>query len=468
MSLMPIETPGLRRVEEAEFLQPVEHHDGLLEAEAQVAVLHQRLHALLLQQAVDERHVRRQVIVEDHAAHGRVQELLVQLNRLGVRYVLIVVRVRQVDHFAGVAHANRREQFDFARFERHDHFFGRSERAAFALRLRLGLRHVVDAEHHVLRRHRQRIAVGRRQDVVRAEHQHRRFHLRLGRKRNVHRHLVAVEVRVERGAHKRMDADRLAFDERRLERLDAEPVQRRSAVQQHGMLADHVLENVPDDRFLRLDQFLGLLDRGAMAGRFEPVIDERLEELERHLLRQAALVKLQFRSDDDDRAARIVHALAEQVLAEAALLALERVGKRLERAVVRSAQHAAAAAVVEQRVDGFLQHALLVADDHVRRVQLHQLLQPVVAVDHAAIEVVQIGRREAAAVERHQRAQLRRKHRNHVENHPLGLVAALAERFEHLQALRVLDPLLQARIDFHLLAKFSKTAFRRRRGAEAP
>ena len=120
---------------------------------------------------------------------------------------------------------------------------------------------------------------------------------------------------------------------------------------------------------LLLDHFLGLLDGGAVALRFEAVIDERLEQLERHLLRQTALVQLQFGADDDDRAAGIVHALAEQVLAEAALLALERVGQRLERAVVGAAQHAAAAAVIEQRVHGFLQHALFVAHDDVRRVQ---------------------------------------------------------------------------------------------------
>ena len=393
------------------------------------------------------------MIVEDHAADGGVQELLVQVDRLGVRNVLIVVGVGEVDHLAGVAHADRREQFDFAGFERHDDFFARAERAAFALGLRLGLGHVIDAEHHVLRRNGQRIAVRGREDVVRAEHQHRSFHLRFGRKRNVHGHLVAVEVRVERGADERMDADGFSFHEHGLERLNAEAVKRGSAVEKHGMLADHILEDVPDDRFLRFDELLGLLDGGAVAGGFQPVIDERLEKLERHLLRQTALVKLQFRADDDDRAAGVVHALAEQVLAEAALLALERIGERLERAVVGSAQHAAAAAVVEQRVDGFLQHALFVADDHIGRVQLHELLQPVVAVDHAAIEVVQVRGGEAAAVERHQRAQLRRKHRNHVQNHPLGLVAALAERFENLQALGVPDALLQAGIDLHLFAK---------------
>ena len=269
-------------------------------------------------------------------------------------------------------------------------------------------------------------------------------------------HLVAVEVGVEGGADQRVNLDGLAFDQHRLERLNAEAVQRGSAVQQDRMILDDFFENVPNHRVLLLDQFLGLLDGGAMAALLEAVIDERLEQLERHLLGKTALVQLQLGTDHDDRTAGVIDALAEQVLAEAALLALERVGERLERAVVGAAQHAAAAAVVEQRVDGFLQHALFVAHDHVGRVQLDQLLQPVVAVDDAAIEIVQIGGGEAAAIERHQRTQLRRNHREHVENHPLRLVAGLAERFDHAQALGELQLLLLRSLGLHLLADFDR------------
>ena len=157
-------------------------------------------------------------------------------------------------------------------------------------------------------------------------------------------------------------------------------------------------------------------------------VDERLEQFERHLLRQAALVQLELRTDDDDRTARIVDALAEQVLAEAALLALQHVGERLQRTLVGARDDAAAAAVVEQRVDGLLQHALFVADDDVRRAQLDQPLQAVVAVDDAAIEIVQIRRREAAAVERDERAQIRRDDRNDGQDHPFRAVAGLDER----------------------------------------
>jgi hypothetical protein len=170
----------------------------------------------------------------------------------------------------------------------------------------------------------------------------------------VHGHLVAVEVGVERRADQRVDLDGLALDQLRLEGLDAEAVQRRCAVQQHRVLGDDLLEHVPHDRAGALDHALGALDVLRVVEVDQPLHDERLEQLERHLLGQAALVQLELRADDDDRAAGVVDALAEQVLAEPALLALEHVGQRLERAVARTGHRPAAAAVVEQRVDGLL------------------------------------------------------------------------------------------------------------------
>src|SRR5206468_4142751 len=99
--------------------------------------------------------------------------------------------------------------------------------------------------------------------------QHRRFDLRFGRQWNEDRHLVAVEVGVERRADERMDADRLAFDQYWLERLNAEAMQRRRAIEQHGMLADHFLEHVPHFGTLQLDHLFRLLDRGDEAALFE-------------------------------------------------------------------------------------------------------------------------------------------------------------------------------------------------------
>jgi len=50
----------------------------------------------------------------------------------------------------------------------------------------------------------------------------------------VHGHLIAVEIRVEGGAHEWVDLDGFAFHQHGLERLDAEPVQGRRPVQKNG------------------------------------------------------------------------------------------------------------------------------------------------------------------------------------------------------------------------------------------
>jgi hypothetical protein len=335
-------------------------------------------------------------------------------------------------------------------------------------------RQIVQTQHDILRRHDDRLAVRRMQDVVGRHHQHARFELRFQRQWHVHRHLVAVEVGVERRADQRMQLDRLALDQHRLERLDAQAVQGRRAIEQHRMLANDFVEDIPDLGLLLLNELFGLLHRGRQALGVEPRIDERLEQLERHLLRQAALMQLEFRADHDHRAAGIVDALAEQILPEAALLAFEHIGERLQRPLVGAGDDAATAAVVEQRVDRLLQHPLLVADDDVGRAQLDQPLQAIVAVDDAAIEIVEVGRGETAAVERHQRTQVRRNHRHMGQDHPFRLVAGLDERLDQLEPLGELlrlelggrfDDLL-AQVDRHLLEVEGFEHFADRFGAD--
>src|SRR5213076_2766023 len=100
---------------------------------------------------------------------------------------------------------------------------------------------------------------------------------------------------------------------------------------------------------------------------FKLVVDKWLEKLEGHLLRQTALMQLQLGTNYDDRAARIIDALAQQVLAKASLLAFQGSRQGLQGTIVYAAQDAPAPAVIEQCIDGFLQHALLVADNDFRR-----------------------------------------------------------------------------------------------------
>src|SRR6201996_5917131 len=124
-------------------------------------------------------------------------------------------------------------------------------------------------------------------------------------KLQVTRNLVTVEVRVERGADQRVDLDRLALDQLWLEGLDAEAVQRRRPVQQNRVLGDDLLEHVPHDRAGPLHHPLGRLDVLRVVEVNQALHHERLEQLQRHLLGQTALVQLELRADHDDRTAGV-------------------------------------------------------------------------------------------------------------------------------------------------------------------
>jgi hypothetical protein len=143
----------------------------------------------------------------------------------------------------------------------------------------------------------------------------------------VHGHLVTVEVGVERLTHQRVQLNRLAFHQHRLESLNAQSVQGRCAVQQHRVLGDDLFEHIPHLRTLTLHHPLGALDVLRVVEVDEPLHHERLEQLECHQLGQTALVQLELRADHDDRTAGVVDALTEQVLPESALLALEQIAQ---------------------------------------------------------------------------------------------------------------------------------------------
>ena len=211
---------------------------------------------------------------------------------------------------------------------------------------RLG-RDVVAAKRNVLGRGDDRLAAGRRKDVVGCHHQEAGLQLGLDGQRDMHRHLVTVKVGVVGTASQRMQTDGLPLDQGRLKGLDGKPVQGRRTIQQDRVLPGHLLEHVPNLRCLAVDQFLGGTNGVNVAEILEPADDERLKQHERHFLWQTALVQLELGTDHDHRSAGVVHALAEQVLAEAPALALEHVAQRLERTVAGTGHGAAVAAVVE-------------------------------------------------------------------------------------------------------------------------
>ena len=77
--------------------------------------------------------------------------------------------------------------------------------------------------------------------------------------REVDGHLVTVEVGVEGRTGQRVQLDGLALDQLGLEGLDTQTVQCRGTVQQHRVPLHDVLQDVPDDGFLAVDDLLGRL-----------------------------------------------------------------------------------------------------------------------------------------------------------------------------------------------------------------
>ena len=218
----------------------------------------------------------------------------------------------------------------------------------------------------------------------------------------MHCHLVAVKIRVERGTHQGVQLDCLALDQYRLECLDAEAMQGGRTVQHDRMLTDDLFEDIPYFRPLSLHQFFGSLDGRRQASPFQLAENEGFEQLQRHFLGQAALVQLQGRTYHDDGPSGIVDPLAQQVLAEAPLFTLDHVGQGFQRQFVGAGDGSAAATVIQQGVNRFLQHALLVTHDNIRRIQVQQAFQAVVAIDYPAIQVVQVGGGKTPAVQRDQ------------------------------------------------------------------
>ena len=298
-----------------------------------------------------------------------------------------------------------------------------------------GIGQVVGTQDHILGRHGNGLAVLRPQQVVGGEHQHSGFRLGLGGQRHMDSHLVAVEVGIEGGAAQGVQLQGPALYQDGLKGLDAQTVQGRCPVQHNGAVLDDVVQSVPDLGLALVDHLLGGLDVVGQAVGHQLLHNEGPEELNGHFLGHAALIQLQLRTNHDNGTAGVVNTLAQQVLTEPALLALQHIGQRLEGPVVGAGNGPAPAAVVDQGIHGLLEHPLLVADNDVGGVELQQPLQAVVPVNDPAVQIVQVGGGEAAAVQLDHRPDIGRDDGQNVHDHPAGLVAGLPEGLYDLQAL---------------------------------
>ena len=427
--------PGTGGVLEAQVLDGVGHLDRDLRAADFVNQAHDVLDAALVHGPVDEAGELRQDLIEEHPPHRGLED-----PGLGLLQPVALVVVPGLGAEVNLGMDVHMPQ-TIGRF----HLVVIAEDHTIAL-VGLGVLHrqVVNAQNHVLGRRDNGLAVRGLEQVLGGKHEFPGFLHRLIREGQVHGHLVAVEVRVEGRTDQRVQLDGQALDEHRLEGLDAQAVQGGRAVQEHRALLHHLVQHLPHLGSLAVHQFLGVLDVGGITLANERGHDEGPVEFQGHGLGQTALVQLELRPHHDDGTARVVHPLAQQVAAEAALLALEHVAQGLELPPAPAGEGLAPVGVVNQGIHRFLEHALLVADDDVRRAQFQKPLEAVVPVDDPQVEVVQVTGGEATAVQLHHRAQFRRQHGEHFQNHPLGTVARTAQPFHHLEAPNGLLALLLA------------------------
>ena len=84
-----------------------------------------------------------------------------------------------------------------------------------------------------------------------------------------------------------------------------------------------------------------------------------------------------------------------------------------------------------------MKHTLFVAEDDFGCLDFEQTLETVVADEHTAIKVVQVGSGETTTIEWHEWTQLGRSDGDDFHNHPLGFVAIFgcAEGFYNLKTL---------------------------------
>ena len=113
--------------------------------------------------------------------------------------------------------------------------------------------------------------------------------------------------------------------------------------------------------------------------------NERLEQLDRHLLRKTALIDLKFRSNDDNRASGIVNSFTEKVLTETSGFTFQHIGQRFQSTVTRSGYRSSSSTVIDQGIYCLLQHTLLVTDDDIRSAKLKQTGKTVVTVDDSSV-----------------------------------------------------------------------------------
>ena len=142
-------------------------------------------------------------------------------------------------------------------------------------------------------------------------------------------HLVAVEVCIECGTNKRMQLDCLTLYKDRLKCLNTKSVQCRCTVQHYRMLLDNLLKHIPYLRIHLVDKLFRIFNILADSLCHKLLHYKGLKQLDRHFLRQTALVNFQLGTYHNNGTSGIVNTLSEQVLTETSGFTLKHIGQGL-------------------------------------------------------------------------------------------------------------------------------------------
>ena len=164
----------------------------------------------------------------------------------------------------------------------------------------------------------------------------------------MHGHLVTIEVSVKGRANERVYFNGVSLNQDGFERLDTQPVQRRSTVEHHRTGLDHFLQYFPHLRFFSFNEAPSSLHVDSVVVFDELLHDKGTKQLQRHAFRQSALMQLELRANDDNRAARVVHPFAKEVPSKPTLFTLQHVRKGLQLTAPSERNRLASPAVVNE------------------------------------------------------------------------------------------------------------------------
>ena len=231
-------------------------------------------------------------------------------------------------------------------------------------------------------------------------------------------HLVTVEVSVECMTNKWMKLQCLSIYKYWLKCLESKTVECRSSVEHYRMLFYYIIEDAPYFWSPLFDHSFCLLDVWSCSIVVESSDKEWLKEFQCHERRNTTLVHLQFWSDDDYRTTRVVNTLTKKVLSESTLLTLKLVCKRLKISLRSTLSRIFDLTIVQEAIDSFLKHSLLVSDNNVWSLNRNQTLKTVISIDDSSIEFVKVSCSKSTTIELNHRSEVWWNYRKNCEDHP--------------------------------------------------